>query len=291
MFSVNVALACLNGETLMLKDGFFVYEDYQGRVPHGHNYAFDTTALARELSALDSMYRLNKDLDYLSDKGLVLILMGKYDEAIQLYLKIEAMSPGRYSTASNIGTAYELYGNNVDALKWIRRAVQIDEASHDGSEWIHIKILEAKVDNVQRYASSLLLNTDFGSSASPVSNKSEKELNALANQLFYQLNERVSFVDAPDSLIAGLLFDLGNIEFILGNYENAEDDYVQAQRYGMNKRLLNIRLGKLRGVLMAPARTIDNNVLHWREVAVGILASGALVFTIFKIRRRRRTKS
>ena len=85
------------------------------------------------------------DLDYLSDKGFVLIISGRYSEAIDLYLQIEKLEPNRYSTASNIGTAYEMIGENEKALHWIKRAVAIDPASHDNSEWIHVNILEAKI--------------------------------------------------------------------------------------------------------------------------------------------------
>ena len=118
------SFACLNGETDVLADGTRLYEDAQGKVPYGHEY-FDYVDFKSTVKKLDSLYKATKDLDYLSDQGLLLILLKKYDEAIKLYLKIEKLEPNRYSTASNIGTAYELAGQNENALKWIKKAIEI----------------------------------------------------------------------------------------------------------------------------------------------------------------------
>src|SRR5688500_12309041 len=103
------SFACLNGETKVLKDGTMLYADREGNhVPFGHD--FYNIPFEYVLKQLDSLYKATKDPDYLSDRGYILILLKKYDEAIKLYLEIEKIQPNRYSTASNIGTAYELNG-------------------------------------------------------------------------------------------------------------------------------------------------------------------------------------
>jgi len=238
------SFACLNGETTLLKDGTFLYLDRDEKVPYGHLKMLDVSLLNETLTKLDSLYKATKDLDYLSDKGLLLVVFKKYDEAINLYLEIERRQPNRYSTASNIGTAYELAGQNEKALHWIKRAVEIDPTSHYGSEWIHVKILEAKIKGGQYYNTDSLLNTHFGSADLPESSLSDNELNKLHDALYYQLNERVSFVKPKDELVAQLIFDLGNTAFQLGKYHEARLDYELAQKYGFEGDLINVRIAE-----------------------------------------------
>lgn len=233
--------ACLNGETKELKDGTFLYEDQEGDVPYGHNFSGDEHYKAI-LPRLDSLYHATNDLDYLSDKGLLLVLLKEYDKAIALYLDIEKIQPGRYATASNIGTAYELKGDNANALKWIKKAVAIDPRSHNSSEWIHVKILEAKIKGEQFYTSDFLLKTNFGSSSLPRSDMKEADLEKLADALYYQLNERVSFIEPKEKIVAQLFFDLGNAAFLLTDYSDAAADYEMAKMYGFSGPIIDERL-------------------------------------------------
>jgi tetratricopeptide (TPR) repeat protein len=236
------SFACLNGETTVLKDGTSLYMDREEKVPYGHTNLFDAGRLNETLNKIDRLYKTTKDLDYLSDKGVLLILFKKYDEAIKLYLEIEKKEPDRYSTAANIGTAYELAGQNENALRWIKRAVEIDPTSHDNSEWLHVKILEAKIKGEQYYNSDFLLNLRFGSGDEPISGLKDSALQNMHDALYYQLNERVSFIKTKDDLVAELLFDLGNFALELGNYNDARHDYELAQRYGYVGDLIDVRI-------------------------------------------------
>ena len=57
--------------------------------------------------------------------------------------------PGNARVAANLGTALELKGENEEALKWIREGVIRDASEHDGSEWLHARILDGE-DRAQR---------------------------------------------------------------------------------------------------------------------------------------------
>ena len=175
-------------------------------------------------------------------KFKIIKVLKRYEEAIALYLQIEKMQPLRYSTASNIGTAYELIGQNENALKWIKRSVAINAKSHYHSEWIHVKILEAKIKGENFITTSFLLNADFGNESYPKSQSKNEDLEDLATALFYQLNERISFVKPKEKIVAQLLFDLGNIAFLLGNYNDAKADYEQAIKYGFSSRMIENRM-------------------------------------------------
>lgn len=240
--SYTVAYACINGITKELKSGYLIYEDEISNVPRGHDFYTDEDEFASAMKEFDSLFSTTKDFDYLSDKGILLIILGKYEKAIDLYLDIERQQPDRYSTAANLGTAYELAGQNENALKWIKKAVEIDGTSHSQSEWLHVKILEAKIGGENYYTTQFLLNTSFGDDKIPTSSKNIKELTALSSALYFQLNERMSFVEPKEKIVAQLLFDLGNVAFLMGEYKDALADYKLAQTYGFEGELINARI-------------------------------------------------
>lgn len=278
---------------MVLKDGTFLFEDREGNVPYGHIFNGDE-GFNVGIKQLDSLYKKTKDLDYLSDKGLLLILLKRYDEAVKLYLDIEKLEPNRYSTASNIGTAYELIGQNEKALFWIKKSVEIDPKSHKSSEWIHVKILEAKIKGQEFYTSSFLLNTEFGIETNPISKLNKDELEKLSDGLYYQLNERVSFVEPKEKIVAQLLFDLGNIAFLLNNYSDAVADYEQAKTYGFTGELIEQRIKEADRLSKKSKQTTKSETSKSQKsfFSYGLLILGAIIATTFiAIIYRRRKKN
>lgn len=235
----KLSFGCLNGESKILKDGTFLYQDLEGNIPFGHEFNhiadFETGIIK-----LDSLYKATKDLDYLSDKGLLLILLKQYDKAINLYLEIENIEPNRYSTASNIGTAYELIGQNDKALSWINKSIKINPTAHFNSEWIHSNILQAKIKGDSYINSSFLINTKFTSNSNdfdspPETKLSQDELRKLSDALYYQLNERVSFIKDKDDIVSNLMFSLGDLNYLQKNYIDAFVIYAIARKYSNEK--------------------------------------------------------
>ncbi|GGF00016.1 tetratricopeptide repeat protein [Flavobacterium limi] len=234
------SFACLNGETKYLKNGERVYIDFRGLVPHGHN--FTISDFPKLITELDRLYKKTKDIDYLSDKGYVLIVQKKYEEALKLYLYIEKIEPNRYSTASNIGTLYELTGENQKAYNWIKKSIEINPESHHGSEWLHLKILEAKIKDIKNVSGDFLTNNSFGKEAIPKTNLSNKQLKQFAQSLYFQVNERMSFIKPEDHIISVLLFELGNAVKIIGENQNAIQIYKKAKEYGFKDKIIDKRL-------------------------------------------------
>lgn len=241
IFQTQFSFGCLNGETLELKNGVLLYHDSEYMdIPKGHDfYKHDFEAIIKDLRKL---YKGTNDIDYLSDVGVVLILQKKYKEAIQLYNEIEKTNPNRYSTASNLGTIYELTGDNVNALKWIEKSLKINKDSHKHSEWIHVNILKAKVNGLI-FSSQNIINTDFSFESFPKTSLTKEELGFLRVEIYFQLNERISFIKEKDKSIAVLLFDLANIDYLLGKKSSQYKElYKMALDYGFDKKFVEDRL-------------------------------------------------
>ncbi|MGO4773460.1 tetratricopeptide repeat protein [Flavobacterium sp. W22_SRS_FK3] len=241
LISFSKTFACLNWELKTLKNNFEIYRDRTHQyIPYGHQFKIkDFPSLILDL---ENGYKKTKDIDYLSDKGYVLIIQEKYDEALKLYLEIEKIKPNRYSTASNLGTLYELMGENEKAYEWIKKSIKINPESHEGSEWLHLKILEVKILKSQNPSGAFFINTNFGSEIVPKTKLSNKELQKLRDALYFQLNERISFIIPKDKIIAVLLFELGNVTTVMSeyNYKDASKIYLLSKQYGFEGELLNL---------------------------------------------------
>ncbi|CAM3561335.1 tetratricopeptide repeat protein [Flavobacterium chungbukense] len=305
--------ACLNGETKILKNEFIAYMDYRGLVPHGHN--FFPKEYPAVIKQLDSLYKKTKDLDYLSDKGYLLIVLGNYNEAENLYLNIERIEPNRYSTASNLGTLYELMGENQKAYKWIKKSIEINPESHNSSEWLHLKILEAKIKNLQNVTGQFLIGTNFGTAGKPKTKFSKEEIDKLAKAIYFQVNERISFIEPKDKIIAILLFELGNLVQLKGEHENALQIYRSARTYGYDgdlivARMVNsaqgkgeyyrektIEFGSKLQTLRATKKGIDLDYVYQIETGLIILSVTAIILFLtcivffFKWRKFKRVNS
>jgi tetratricopeptide (TPR) repeat protein len=194
-------------------------------------------------------FRERPDDEHLNDLAVVLIRLGRPEKAIEVLQRIERRHPGRYQTATNLGTAYELAGRNDDALRWIREGIRRNPASHDGTEWLHARILEAKVAAPHPAGAPPVLALDFGrglmprlpARLPPGNDGRPVTPHGLATALAYQLTERTWFVRPRDPWVASLFYDWGNLEMAAGALEFADVAYEFAERYGHPEHALIAR--------------------------------------------------
>lgn len=188
--------------------------------------------------------RKDPDLKHLTDLAIVLVHQGQHAHAIRLLLSLEKRYPGRHETAGNLGTALELAGHDAVALKWIRIGIHRNVREHYGTEWLHARILEAKLatasqpgyltdhsiaglhfeDSLVPPLSSKMPNGNDGTPLHPW------EVNLALN---YQLHERLQFVDPPDPVVANLLGDWATLNLAGGPIETAGVLYPLALQYGL----------------------------------------------------------
>lgn len=171
-----------------------------------------------------------------SDYAVALMYLDRAAEAIPLLQQLEKEQSGQYFVAANLGTAYELAGQNEEALQWIKEGIRRDPMSHKGTEWLHLKILEAKIaaqkdTNYFKQHSVLELEPEMVKEEIQIGDKklTQKEL---TDAIQYQLVERLHFVKPPDAAVASLLFDYGAIEARFKTLESAKEVLQMAIEYG-----------------------------------------------------------
>jgi tetratricopeptide (TPR) repeat protein len=178
-----------------------------------------------------------------NDYAAMMLHLGEIAPAIAILEELERDKPNQYATAANLGTAYELAGRNAEALEWIRKSIARNENAHDGTEWLHVRILEAKLA-LARDPSWLqhhsVLGIDFGNG--PIPKKAETlpkgntsrplTLEDVKQALDYQLDERYQFVKAPDPIVGSLLYEWASILHRSETLESAAALYREAIRFG-----------------------------------------------------------
>lgn len=196
------------------------------------NQAFDKKVIESQLKDLNADFKRTKKIDFklLSDYGLHLVQAGKVKEALIIFEKLAELHPNEYSIIANLGTTYELSGQNEKALEYIKKGIEINPNSHNGSEWIHVKILEAKIaleKDVAYLEKHSVLNL------SPQQKKSQK----VFDQLYIQLQERFPFSPKePNAIMADLFVELGDFYLENISFEHAKAFYQIAKIYYKSDR-------------------------------------------------------
>lgn len=231
--------------------------------------------------------------------AVALIHLGRVREAVPILEGLERERPGLYMTAANLGTAYELAGDNQKALEWIKEGVRRNGDSHYGTEWLHVKILEAKLA-LEKNPHWLLKNSVLGADIRAPEDVSRpqrvitdylgrpKSLAEIEAALVYQLHERMEFVDPPDQVVADLLFDLSNLLARTRSAEHAQA--VRGLALSYNPGHVRNRLAAQTGPAAATRPASNNSARPYLLFAS--LAGAALLLTggLYAIVRRRRVR-
>ncbi|MGV3774640.1 MAG: tetratricopeptide repeat protein [Verrucomicrobiales bacterium] len=195
--------------------------------------------IKREKEMRAALSKNSDDYQAISDLAVCQMHLGDAADAVKTLTTLVKLHPEEYNLAANLGTAYELNGEPEKALLWINRAIEINPSSHQGTEWLHVKILEAKLAMKQDptyLRDHSILGMRFGAEKDvlvPHSIVAEPEsLGRAYDALTYQLHERLQFVAPPDPVVADLLFDLGNVASIYLKHGSAWPLYKMSLEYG-----------------------------------------------------------
>ena len=206
--------------------------------------------VAEEVAKLEAAYRKDRNLQHTNDLAVGRLLTGRLPEAISLLKEAEKRFPGQAIVAANLGTAYELSDNDAEALRWIREGVRRDPQEHEGTEWLHVKILEAKIAldrDPEWLERNTVLGLNFGDAQLPVmpamlpqnEQGEARTPEEIARAISYQMQERKKFVAPPNAVIADLYAARGDLGYAAGKPASLDDfigdpadDYEEALKYG-----------------------------------------------------------
>jgi hypothetical protein len=119
-----------------------------------------------------------------------------------------------------------------------------------------------------------------------------RDLEKLSDALYYQLNERVSFVKPKEKIVAQLFFDLGNVAFLMGHYSDAVLDYKEAQKYGFKGALILKRIEESGKLALQQPKQRKRTVIAQPQYTMGLIAGILLlIMAVIIIVKRRRNKS
>jgi tetratricopeptide (TPR) repeat protein len=171
-----------------------------------------------------------------NDEAIRLILRGKAPEALALLEKVEAEHPGLYATAANLGTCFELLGEDEKALKWINEGLDRNPDSHMLAEWLHVRVLEAKI---ALKADPSWLETHTISGLNPEHGTFEtsqgiKDAEGILTSFRSQCTVRSLFIKPRDPVMAQLLYEAAT--FMLSKRANSvKSTLALAITYGLDE--------------------------------------------------------
>ncbi len=273
-FSILVVLGCMNSPSLE--------KSLNGWTSDGHHLQFHLSQAMR-LSASGKLRRLSSRSDP-QDAAVATILGGDYAAGIVMLKELEARKPDDYNTAANLGTAYELAGDNEKALEWIKEGIQRNSRSHQGTEWLHTVILEAKLaaakgEGLPETTRLVSLPDTVDKSATLVIQGANHKVAEVFAALAYQLEERMVFVKPKDRWVAECLYSLAILQAHLYSVEDALGILGLAEQYGFpdGKLLKSKRQSLERSIWIGKAQ-------HWCVIVIGsVVGILAILFCYRKL--------
>lgn len=288
-------LACLNEyyrSELPLTDGkldlsLLLYSKKDIRPYWMHGFKSDMIVDNPLEKSKDSLQKigLNK-LDYksLSDYAAIELRIGDRKKAVEMLEKLYVQYPNKYNIVANLGTAYEVTGNNEKALELLQKAVAINPRSHYGSEWIHVKILEQKV-GAKQYGQIINLGIkDFSQWIIDKNYVFPQPADSLKIQVAYQLHERIAFIAPPDDIVGQLVLDFADIVAKSESYDAAIPFYEYAGHYSAS---LQKTIDARKEVLKSEKKEIVKN-FRWASVvwALPLIVFFMILFSWLRTIRR-----
>lgn len=257
IFNITTSRACLNIYYSLDKTGHF--HDAED-IRRAFNTNFNLKRIEANLKKLEAKLKTSKDYKLLSDYAVLLLKAGKTKTAVDILEQLSEKYPNEYQIAANLGTAYELDGNVKKALKFIKRGIELNPDAHNGSEWVHVNLLETKLKLKQDgtyLANHSVLNLS----------EEQKKSTSVRDQLMIQIRERFPFCKGPDPIMASLLVDLGDCYANTTSIEFAKAAYEIAQHYyGASTEIIDPRMAEVKNLLRRYSNlNVDRRALRSEE--------------------------
>jgi hypothetical protein len=170
--------------------------------------------------------------------------------------------------------------------------VKRNPGAHEGTEWLHVRILEAKLALASDPAwltTHSVLGLDFGSAATPAFPTQWPQGRYVPSTLAalrYQLRERIAFVAPPDPIIADLVADYARLVALDAVIEQALPIYDLALAYHP-ARADAVKRQRDTLAAIVERRELHETLRLWGPVAAAFAVVGTLIGLAVIHRRRR----
>lgn len=237
LMAVMPSFSCMNGHRVRNSSGDWIeIEEHFSPI----SVIFNTADHKPQIQEFKILYENNKDDQYLVDIGILEAELGNYKEALSIFQELNQRKPNDYRITANLGTCYELNGEIDSSYKYIKKGMDINPSSHYGSEYIHLKVLEAKK---KRQTDPEYLQTHNILNLPKRLNVFQAE--EKTRQLLHQLRERMPYSPVPDPIVANLLKTLGDLNFVYLSLEDSYYAYNMSKQYTAgSKRMINLKIKK-----------------------------------------------
>lgn len=257
-FILAQSFACINEYNINLRGGSRMESFFDG-IPILYR-SFDVEFSKSFIAQYDLTKKEKYTYKELSDLSIQLCKVGRVEEALTLLKWLYSKHPNEYRITSNLGTAFELNGMVDSAKYYIEMAINRNADSHRGSEWVHLRILNAKqaiAKDKNWLQNNKILNLNY----------KEVEIHSIEDKLIYdsiqhigyQLRERMPFTPTDDFLMAKILEEYGDY---MGNHYSirwAAVSYRIAKTYDKNNLL------KLDAKLTNADKIVQKNMKMYEE--------------------------
>ncbi len=198
--------------------------------------SFDLEFSELFVSTADLTKKADYDFKKLSDISIHLCRLGRTEEALELLQWLHYKHPNEYKIISNLGTTFELSGDLDSAIFYLNQAIEINPDSHHGSEWIHLRILNAKkmlLKDKNWLSNHSILQLNIDTKYELYSTAEDSAIDTI-HHVAVQLKERLPYTPEDDILMAKLLKEYGNYMATHLSISDAAVIYRIAKHYDKN---------------------------------------------------------
>jgi len=163
------------------------------------------------------------------DHGVHLAKRGYVFRALNVFRELARAYPYSARVAANIGTVYDLAGMPDSALFWLRKEMELNPEFHMGTEWVHIRTLEAKIA-LAKDPDWLRTNRVLVRARMPVMTELSQ-----AFDVMYQVERLMPLRIPPDPVFAAVLSELAEFQSSAGQLHLALLHCEYALEYSTGK--------------------------------------------------------
>lgn len=154
-----------------------------------------------------------------------------FKAALELSTRLVGKYPDDYSVVITHAAALELNGKPAEAIPFMKHALELEPKSHKGSEWIHLNLLQLRVQGEAGVDPWKLIGVDLRPSGT-LTAPAGTDVKALLRQVHYQVNDRLFFTPTDDRLFGALMLAYADLLELNGYASQAKRMCERSTNYG-----------------------------------------------------------